>query len=491
MHNKETDELFELIHSLSKAERRYFKLHFEGNAHSDVQKYTRLFDAIAAMSVFDKSALEKKFKGEQIIKYYSKTKAYMVDAILDALRAFRRGQSPVDDINLQAANIRILIAKGLHAQAEHAFATTKQLCYDTEQLVPLLDILDTEETYRVALLQDRSAIHTEFHNVISLIQEREHMAELHHKVYSLYSKYGLRPTPEAKQEFVTYLELLNTELSKVRLNHSVSLCNSTIAICHHSLGQHYEAYKALCANVELYETKITPKYFRARAIDFLRVLGNIITYAYNTRNLETFTEAQELVRSRMEKVAEQEELKFGIIATQIFLEISLRGNFDMFLERVQYVEEHQDVLAKVGTVIQSDIVFNVSLGYLKTHRPDDAIRWLMKLFEVPKFEERTQIYIYARMYEILLHWRLNNTDLVISRTLSYKRYLTKRDIMGELEKAIVKFINAATYNNSTKGFEKAMNAFGVDLEQLAPTQYSGMVAHYSDLLKWFTVESLT
>ncbi|MBL7975243.1 MAG: hypothetical protein JNJ85_10040, partial [Candidatus Kapabacteria bacterium] len=118
MHNKENDELFELIHSLSKAERRYFKLHFEGNAHSDVQKYTRLFDAIAAMNVFDKSALEKKFKGEQIIKYYSKTKAYMVDAILDALRAFRRGQSPVDDINLQAANIRILIAKGLHAQAE-------------------------------------------------------------------------------------------------------------------------------------------------------------------------------------------------------------------------------------------------------------------------------------------------------------------------------------------------------------------------------------
>lgn len=490
MSAKETDELFELIHSLTKAERRYFKLHFEGNSHSDVQKYMRLFDAIAAMTAFDKSALDKKFKGEQIVKYYSKTKAYVLDAILDSLRAFRNGQSLVDDINQQVANLRILRLKGLNEQFLHLLASTKQLCYETELVVPLLDVLIQEEQYYHDTFQSIGIVQQELVQAIGLVNERTTTTALHREVYAVYSKHGLRLTADAKEWVTNKLKDIVVLKPTFKLNSSVFLCNSSIAICHHCLGNHLEAYKTLCENIDLYDNKISRRYFKERMRDYLYVLGNIITYAYNTRNLQTFREAQEFVRSGMDKVQGFEEIKFGLIATQIFLTISLQGNFNSFATEVVYVEEHQDLLAKVGTVIQSDIIFNVSLGYLKTQKPDDAIRWLMKLFDVPSFEERVQIYIYARMYEILLHWRLNNTDLVISRTLSFKRYLTKRGIMGEFEKTIVKFINAATYNNSTKGFEKAMNTFAQDLEQLDPTQYSGMVAHYSDLMKWFTVTSM-
>jgi len=490
MSAKETDELFELIHSLTKAERRYFKLHFEGNSHSDVQKYMRLFDAIAAMTAFDKSALDKKFKGEQIVKYYSKTKAYVLDAILDSLRAFRNGQSPADDINQQVANLRILRLKGLNEQFLHLLATTKQLCYETEQPIPLLDILIQEEQYLHDTFQSIEAIQTETKKAIELTTERTDTVALHRRVYAMYSKYGLRLQAEAKEWFTQELVQIAELQKSYSMYSSIFLSNSSIAICHHCLGNHLEAYKTLCVNIDLYDNKISRRYFKERMRDYLHVLGNIITYAFNTRNLQTFTEAQEFVQARMDNVQGFDEIKFGIIATQIFLKISLQGNFNSFATEVVYVEEHQDLLAKVGTVTQSDIIFNVSLGYLKTQKPDDAIRWLMKLFDVPSFEERVQIYIYARMYEILLHWRLDNTDLVISRTLSFKRYLTKRGIMGEFEKTIVKFINAATYNNSTKGFEKAMNTFAQDLEQLDPTQYSGMVAHYSDLMKWFTVTSM-
>lgn len=484
MSAKEHDELFELIHSLTKAERRYFKLHFQGIAHSEVEKYIKVFDALAAMPAFDKALLEKKFKGEYIIRYYSKTKSYIIDAIFAAMRAFYQEQSLRDTLYNTAANLRLLLSKGLYTHFERLLAQTKQLCYETEILLPLLDILQSEEIHRMHNLQETQSLHAEINTVLDLLREEEKATIANREAYALYTKYGMRPPEEARTLLQQKIQYLEEMLSTAKLTDSRTMGMKAIALCQHSLGDNLAAYQCLMQCIAIYDAA-PPRYLKHREEEYLRTLGNAITYIYSHRDYALFREAREKVRQRLEAVEGHEAIKFELNASHIFLEISLKGDYSTFRESVQYVEQHQDMLPKILAIRRGDIIFNISLGYLKTGSPNEAVRWLLKLFDVPGIEERTHIYTYARMYEILLHWKLENTDLVLSRTLSFKRYLNKRDIMGELEKVIIRFMNAAVHNDSTKGFAKAIRTFTTDLEQLDKTQYSGIMAHYTDLLQWF------
>jgi hypothetical protein len=53
MPNRSTDALFQLIHSLQKAEKRNFKLYIKRNSGNDDLKIVQLFDALDKMNDYD------------------------------------------------------------------------------------------------------------------------------------------------------------------------------------------------------------------------------------------------------------------------------------------------------------------------------------------------------------------------------------------------------------------------------------------------------
>ena len=66
------NELFILIKSLSKSEKRYFRLFC--SRESSGSNYTRLFDSIDSQKEYDEKAIKKVFKGEKFIHQLHVTK---------------------------------------------------------------------------------------------------------------------------------------------------------------------------------------------------------------------------------------------------------------------------------------------------------------------------------------------------------------------------------------------------------------------------------
>ena len=60
MPNRNTDELFQLIKSLDKSEKRLFKLHVKRITGSDNLKVLALFDALDGMNEYDEEKLLRK-----------------------------------------------------------------------------------------------------------------------------------------------------------------------------------------------------------------------------------------------------------------------------------------------------------------------------------------------------------------------------------------------------------------------------------------------
>src|SRR5688572_33072384 len=118
---KRPQDLFDLIKSLTPAEKGYFKKFV---AKGDGKKYLKLFDAINAQKEYDEEKLKKKFKKE--LSNLSAAKHYLFEMVLDATRAFQLNNSYSSQILRLTDQADLLYKRGLHEAARNKYAEAYQ-----------------------------------------------------------------------------------------------------------------------------------------------------------------------------------------------------------------------------------------------------------------------------------------------------------------------------------------------------------------------------
>lgn len=105
-----SDELFRLIHSLSKEEKGYFKKFATRHTNTD-SIYLKLFNVIAKQVDFEESQLKKSFKN------FARTKVYLKDMITDAMLVYYRNNHPHIQLLNQIQKIHLMLLKGLYNES--------------------------------------------------------------------------------------------------------------------------------------------------------------------------------------------------------------------------------------------------------------------------------------------------------------------------------------------------------------------------------------
>ena len=125
------DHLYELIQSLAKSEKRYFKIYFAGDKKE--QKYLQLYDVIEKAKVYDEKKIKISIKDPYITKHFAETKYYLYQLILKVLKHYRTENS-VDNLLIEKIqNIEVLIQKALWEQAISELHKAKNMAYDYER----------------------------------------------------------------------------------------------------------------------------------------------------------------------------------------------------------------------------------------------------------------------------------------------------------------------------------------------------------------------
>ena len=88
---KPSIELFNLITSLTKSEKRFFKL--SSSLQSGDKNYLKIFDFIESQSYYDEAKLKEEFKAEIFVNHLPSEKNHLYKLILKSLRAFYSEQS--------------------------------------------------------------------------------------------------------------------------------------------------------------------------------------------------------------------------------------------------------------------------------------------------------------------------------------------------------------------------------------------------------------
>lgn len=138
------DDLFHLIKSMNKSEKRHFKLNSNNFLEDGKSHYAQLFDAIDKLKTYDESVLIKKDPKRTYTKNLSSRKAYLYNQLLKNLNEFNRSKSINSQLYHSINSINTLHNKGLKKQALQLIKKTKKIAYFHEAYPVLNQIVRLE-----------------------------------------------------------------------------------------------------------------------------------------------------------------------------------------------------------------------------------------------------------------------------------------------------------------------------------------------------------
>ncbi len=202
---KKNEELFYLIRSMTKSEKRHFKLSTQGN---DAVEYLALFDAIETQKVYDEPKIKELFKDKAFINQLTTIKNYLKNRILQSLRNYHSKISKNAELIDIIRNVEILFHKGQYTICKSELNRAEKKATNFENDLLLFHIQDWKRKVHQALYPQ------DFETLKSIIQNQKN-------------------TLQGTNEYINLL-LANADPSQFSLSHkkSVSLRNKTLKVLH-------------------------------------------------------------------------------------------------------------------------------------------------------------------------------------------------------------------------------------------------------------------
>ncbi|TND10605.1 MAG: hypothetical protein FD123_247 [Bacteroidetes bacterium] len=439
---KNNDDLFQLIKTLSEEEKHFFSVYASRVSAKGDSNYVRLFTAIDQQDVYDENIIRKKFQGQSIERFLASSKHELYGVILRSIHAQYEESTAEARLRQLLHYAEVLAAKGLEKMARQQVAEAKRLAEKHELLAYLPEILHLEFAYMSGEDREQQEAHSErflkeYQDVIKKLENLAMYERLNKQVRFITQNiaYGHSTDHSAIDDFLRLPEIKDEtgpksimaryffhqihalcafnkrdfEGTYVQSKKVFEMSQQYPDILQHdtsryiSLLHHYS--NACSATGRLDEMRSVCKWLRAVKTNDQRLIARIFQYAVNAEYNILLVEGN---HQKAEVLAAEVEKK---IATS-----------QPHMERVF-------ILAICG---QTAYVYYLLEQYNK------SLRWLNEALNQTQVGHRDDITLSLRILEILLHYELNNHDLVDYRLKSLLRYLSPK---SERFVAEITFIN--------------------------------------------------
>ena len=491
MPNRSADELFQLIKTLDKGEKRNFKLYVGRNAASDDLKIITLFDALDKMEIYDEELLLK--KNENIQKsQLSNLKAHLYRQILASLRLIRVEQTVDIQLHEQLDYARILYNKGLYHQSLRLLQKTKELAKSHNQITYWVQALFMEkkiETLHITRsFEDRAEVLVaeveELNARLGMVGKLSNLALM---LYGWYIKNGhVRDERDIEAVKKYFHDSLPPEASQYSgFYEKLYLCQS-----HAWYGfilQDFLTYYRNCQRwVDLFEKE--PQMIKVEPQHFIKGMHNLLNAHFILRNDRKFE--QQL--SRFEEFYASKEGTATInnkVQGFVYLFLArinshfLKGTFTAGLEMVPEIEqklkEFELQLDRHRTLI---FYYKIACLYFGAGDYDQAILYLNRIIHW-KADLRSDLQCYARLLHLIAHFELGNDAILESQVRSVYRFMSNMKNLSTVENEIFGFIRHS-FSVKRPAIRQGFVQLFEKLKQLEGNALQTRSFMYLDILSW-------
>lgn len=155
MSKPKKDMVWELIQSMTKAEKRQFKLYAQRMERNQTSKFLALFDLMNQLPAYNEAKVfEKKIVSKSQL---SNVKAHLYKQLLASLRINAASKNNTLQLREQMDNAIVLYDKGLYLQALRILSKVKTRALENEHLTVLYEIIEFEKIIESQFITRSSA----------------------------------------------------------------------------------------------------------------------------------------------------------------------------------------------------------------------------------------------------------------------------------------------------------------------------------------------
>ena len=485
---KNTD-LFDLIHSLNRSEKRYFKL--EASKQQGEKNYLKLFDAIDKQPSYEEDKLLQKFKNEAFIKQFSSAKNYLYNLILKSLIGFHNNKTAADKLQDEYNRISLLHIKGLHEQCYKRLKKAKQEAYRIESFKLLVDIVELE----MKIIAEKSPKRYN-QTLLQLADERMECLEkyanciaYHNLIWKMIywiSKKGIARNEKENRQ-IKVQELLQDDLlqkeSKALSTTAKLHFNNVWFLYEYYQGNYTESLQYKEREIEILESH---SLLAEQYPEYVKKLSNAITIINHLQlHDKLFVYLDKLKQLLSNKLTAQlKPIVFISYYNAALIAYAQMGEVDKPLALISEIEAGLKVYQKQFHKSRLlDLFLNISILYFKTAKFEQSQVWLEKVL-VQSDLIREDVHCFARIFDLLIHFELENDLLLESLIRNYKRYFKKREKYYQFEQIMLQFFKKSLDVVKLQELQKLYRELHTNLSSLQQDNYEKHLLQYFDFIAW-------
>lgn len=482
---KKQDYVFDLIKSLTRGEKRNFRMLTQITSGS--KKYLKLFDCMDSLDSYDESKILKKFRSDPSFeKQLAYNKNYLYNAILNSLAYFHKGpNSEVSSLTLQ---VEILMQKNLYDQARKLLRRVKERVKSQEKFEDLLklfrfevEILRLTENYKVL---HESLRQVEFEEKVTL-EKISNLLKMRH--LSVRAEVLMATIGMARRE--DDLEIINEILASPEMedekralsNRAKILFHVVMRRVYHFKDDHVSALPHIKRALELFEA--SPILIEDDRIGYLKMLGSLV---HTTFLLFGLDEVKGLDRVMAFKPNTPQENVFRF--SRIYLYMLAMHSDQGIVASEEFMADFHDELNKLSAVIPPKTelyAYYLLTVYYHVHGDHSrALKANNEFLNKPRASMSIPIQGAARIYNLVLHFELGNYDLIEYNLKSTSRFIYKIGRMFKYERRILRFFNRVINVKTQDEITSELKQLRADLMDIFEDPYEYKARILFKVIEW-------
>ncbi len=452
MSNNRESNAYKLIQSLDMNEKRYFSIYSRKHVIGERNKYAVIFEVLQESTTYDETAIKKEVRKQGFdTRYIKADQHYLYQLILRSLREFHVGKSANLRVKELLIDIEILQAKGMFSSCLKVIISAFRICrhfelFDLglqvlywERKISLLGVAGARKENQI--LADMNELTRLQSNLVHFTSMHEQTGKLRQRAVSLRTKQAV----DAMRQFMQQEDL-------VSLRAALSV-NAQIRFHQiHALWKNVNGDKLgeLADNQQIIALMDEHGPFSSEyPLDYVSIRSRILAI---TKDVHSKHFPQELERFRSIQAPEG-HLSAGRMKAQIFnfsymMQLSMLIGKSDFKEASLLFAEVEEGYANYESMLPetSKITLLYMLSYIAYAQSNLKVARKKLNSLLNNFDKtvRPEIWNFARLLNVLIHFDEKNIDSIKSEVASIAYYFKKQALNYRTETEVLKFLTRTT-----------------------------------------------
>ena len=491
MTTDQKENLFILIKSLSKSEKRHFKLYAGRVEANQNAKFLTLFNLLDRSHKYDeKDILSKKFVTKQQL---SNLKAHLYNQILVSLRMNPSIKNTRIKIREQLDFATVLYQKGLYKQSLKVLEKAKTIAYQFEEKYAAFEIVELEKVIESQYITRSMSNRTEalIQDASDLSAENELCSQLSNLSLQLYERLIKAGYAKSDEEFraITkfFFERLPTvEYEQIGFREKMWYCKAYV--WYSLLTQDFlSSFKHATRWVELFDQY--PLMIRSHPVFYLKANNFLLEALVLIKHPQRFKKVLQKMQVRVESKDFPKNDNLGALSflysynnqlNLFFLEANFKKGLVVVPEILATIDRYKNQIDPHHIMM---LYYKIACLYFGADQFENAIIYLDKIVHNKSLKMREDLLCFTRVLNLVAHYEAGYDYHIEKHIRDTYKFLLKMNDLHEVQKSMINFIRSLgnIYPHELKENFKKLHA---ELSPYEEDPYERRAFLYLDILSW-------